>query len=104
MSEDGFTAVQVGRMIDDLGRKIDEVKTDLRSDITEVKVSISELKSSVVFSDVHQAITDALRGEIRRANDKAETAETIAKWALGVLVALLGVVITIAVLIAQNGV
>ena len=102
MLPDGFSNAEIERIMADLGRKIDEVKIDLRADIAEVKVSIGDLKSSVVFSDVHQAITDSLRGEIKRANDKAETAETIAKWALATLVALLGVVISIALLIANG--
>lgn len=88
----------------ELGRKIDSVRTDLKADIADVKADIGELKNRVVFSDVHTLTTDNLRSEIARANEKATSAETIAKWALATLVALLGVVITIAVLIAQNGV
>ena len=87
----------------DLGHKIDDVKADLRADIAEVKSSIADIKQNVVYVDVHRVVTESLQAEIRRANDKAETAETIAKWALGVLVAMLGTVITIAVLIATNG-
>jgi hypothetical protein len=87
----------------ELGRKIDQVRTDLKADIADLKGDVGELKNRVVFADVHTLTTDNLRAEIARANEKATTAETIAKWALATLVALLGVVISIAVLIAQNG-
>lgn len=103
MPSDGFSNAEIERIMADLGRKIDEVKVDLRSDITELKSAIADLKSSVVFNDTHQVVVDALRREMDRIDEKADDAKVLAKWSLTVLVALLGTVITIAILIAQNG-
>ena len=103
MISEGFTNAEIERIMADLGRKIDEVKIDLRADIADVKSSVAEIKQSVVHSDVHRVEIKSLQDGVDRANERAETAETLAKWALGVLVALLGTVITIAILIANGG-
>lgn len=103
MASDGMSAAEIERMVSDLGKKIDEVKVDLRSDIADLKLDIAAIKANVVYVDVHKVVTDNLVEKIDRANDRAQAAESIAKWALGTLVALLGVVITIAILIATSG-
>lgn len=105
MPVDGYSSAEIERIMAELSRKIDDLKTDLRSDYADLKNDLAAMKQQVVYVDVHKVVTDSLRAEIARANDKATTAEQIAKWALATLVALLGVVITIAVLIAtSNGV
>lgn len=102
MPVDGYSSAEIERIMADLSRKIDELKVDLRSDYADLKNDLAAMKQQVVYVDVHKVITDSLRAEIARANDKATTAEQIAKWALATLVALLGVVITIAILIATS--
>lgn len=103
MTAEGFSNAEIERIMADLGRKMDELKVDLRSDYADLKADLATMKQQVVYVDVHKVVTDNLVEKIERANERAAAAEQIAKWALATLVALLGVVITIAILIASNG-
>jgi uncharacterized protein Yka (UPF0111/DUF47 family) len=87
---------------------------DLKSDIGRVERSVDSMKDRVVYTDLYQTQMRAHESEIElrfvavlkemaSANDRAERAENLAKWALGVLVAILGFIIAIATGIFESG-
>lgn len=110
----GWTMAELGRRIDGLGEKIDATRDELSKDISELDDKIEKMGAKVVWDDVYQARHTALRDEMMLlitgmsntmevTSKQAASALTIAKWALGALITLIGIVAAISLQIASNG-
>lgn len=111
MTEREYSMAELVERIDNatttLSDKIDHVRDELSSDLTRVEKSLDAMKDRVVFSDLYEAHRVALEREInmklavmeaemKSANERAASAELLARWALGILVAILATIIAIA--------
>jgi predicted DNA-binding protein YlxM (UPF0122 family) len=84
----------------ELADKIDESTRRLSEDIARVEASVESLKNRVAYSDMQEvkmgALEERLSLSVENANSIARQAASIAKWAIGVLIAILGTLIFVA--------
>ena len=90
----------------ELADKIDDSTRRLSEDIKRVEDALGELKNRVAYSDMQElkmtALEERLTVSVENANTRAGQALGIAKWAIGVLIAILGTLIFVAMEAARR--